>query len=93
MRLLFHPPTNSVSFHFRGSRFALDAIGLQIVSADESAARSSRDPPGREQATSMTASQNVSAQALSVVTGALAGAAIGLFLISWLEIGGDFQVR
>jgi hypothetical protein len=41
----------------------------------------------------MTASQNVSAQALSVIAGALAGVAVGLFLISWLEIGRDFQVR
>jgi hypothetical protein len=51
------------------------------------------NPPGPGQATSVTASQNVSAQALSVIAGALAGAAVGLFLISWLEIGGNFQVR
>jgi hypothetical protein len=41
----------------------------------------------------MTASLNVSPQALSVIAGALAGAAFGLFLISWLGIGRDFQVR
>jgi hypothetical protein len=51
------------------------------------------NPPGPGQATSVTASQNVSAQALAVIAGALAGAAVGLFLISWLEIGGNFQVR
>ena len=50
------------------------------------------NPPGPGQATSVTASQNVSAQALSVIAGALAGAAVGLFLVSWLEIGGNFQV-
>jgi hypothetical protein len=39
----------------------------------------------------MTTSQNVSPQALAVIAGALAGAAVGLFLISWLEIGRDFR--
>jgi hypothetical protein len=51
------------------------------------------DPPSPGQATSITASQNVSAQALAVIAGALAGAAVGLFLISWLAIGGNFRVR
>ena len=51
------------------------------------------DPSAPGQATSMTASQNVSAQALAMIAGALAGVAVGLFLISWLEIGGNFYVR
>ncbi|MFZ0150926.1 MAG: hypothetical protein WAM72_21805 [Xanthobacteraceae bacterium] len=51
------------------------------------------DPRAPRQATSMTASQNVSTQTLAVVAGALAGVAVGLFLISWLEIGRNFQVR
>jgi hypothetical protein len=67
---------------------------VEIVSADEvNSIDRGADPLGPGQAKSITASQNVSAQALSVVAGALAGAAIGLFLISWLEIGGNFQVR
>jgi hypothetical protein len=51
------------------------------------------DPRAPGQATSMTASLNVSPQALSVIAGALAGVAVGLFLISWLQIGRDLQVR
>ena len=67
---------------------------VEIVSADEvSGIDLPAHPPGPGQATSMTASQNVSAQALSVIAGGLAGVAVGLFLISWLEIGRNFQVR
>ncbi len=61
----------------------VEGRNVEIVSADES--------PG--QAKGITASQNVSPQALAVIAGALAGAAVGLFLISWLEIGRNFQVR
>lgn len=67
---------------------------VEIVSADEVNGNDfAGNPRAPGQATNMTASQNVSAQALSVIAGALAGVAVGLFLISWLEIGRDFQVR
>jgi hypothetical protein len=65
-----------------------------ILSADEvNGIDLAADPRALGQVTSMIASQNVSPQALSVIAGALAGVAVGLFLISWLEIGRDFQVR
>ena len=76
------------------NRAVVENRNVEIVSADEVNSINLRvDPSAPGQAKSMTASQNVSAQALSVVAGALAGVAVGLFLISWLEIGGNFQVR
>ena len=76
------------------NRAVLKGGKVEIVSADEvNGIDLAADPSGPGQAKSITASQNVSAQALSVVAGALAGVAVGLFLISWLEIGGNFQVR
>ena len=66
----------------------VEGRNLEIVSADEvNSIDLAADPSGP------TASQNVSPQALAVIAGALAGAAVGLFLISWLENGRDFQVR
>ena len=76
------------------NRAAVDGRNVEIVSAHAvNSIDLAADPRAPGQATSMTASQNVSAQALSVIAGALAGVAVGLFLISWLEIGRDFQVR
>jgi hypothetical protein len=67
---------------------------LEIVSADAvNRSDVATEPRVPGQATDMTTSQNVSPQTLSVIAGALAGAAFGLFLISWLEIGRNFQVR
>ena len=67
---------------------------LEIVSADAvNRIDVATEPRVPGQATDMTTSQNVSPQTLSVIAGALAGAAFGLFLISWLEIGRNFQVR
>jgi hypothetical protein len=64
---------------------------VEIVSADKvNSIDLDAERPGPGQAKSTTASQRVSAQALSVIAGALAGVVVGLFLISWLEIGGDF---
>jgi hypothetical protein len=72
----------------------VEGRNLEIVSADEvNSIDLAADPSGPGQAKSMTASQNISPQPLAVIAGALAGAAVGLFLISWLEIGGNFQVR
>ena len=76
------------------NRAVVEGRNVEIVAADEvNSIDLGADPRAPGQARSMTPSQNVSAQALSVVAGALAGVAVGLFLISWLEIGGNFQVR
>ena len=76
------------------NRAVVKGRNLESVSADEvNSIDPPADPSGLGQATSMTASQTVSPQALAVIAGALAGAAVGLFLISWLEIGRNFQVR
>jgi hypothetical protein len=67
---------------------------VEIVSVDQVNGidvAADRRAPG--QAKNMTASRNVWAQALSVIAGALAGAAFGLFLISWLEIGRKSSIR
>jgi hypothetical protein len=62
---------------------------VEIIAADEvNSIDLAADPRVPGQATTMTTSQNVSPQAAAVIAGALAGAAVGLFLISWLEIGG-----
>jgi hypothetical protein len=60
---------------------------IEIVSADEvNTVDLSADRLGPGQAKGINAGRNVSAQAMAVIAGALAGAAFGLFLISWLEI-------
>jgi hypothetical protein len=67
---------------------------IEIVSADEvNTIDLSADRLGPGQAKGINAGRNVSAQALAVIAGALAGAAFGLFLISWLEIGENLKVR
>jgi hypothetical protein len=64
------------------NRTVVEGRNLEIVSADEvNRIDLAADPRASGRAKSMTASQIVSPQALSVITGALAGAAVGLFLI------------
>jgi hypothetical protein len=65
---------------------------VEIVSADElNSIDLAAAAPAPEQATRVAASQSFLAQTVSIIAGALAGAAVGLFLISWLEIGTNFQ--
>jgi hypothetical protein len=67
---------------------------VEIVSADElNSIDLAVAAPAPEQVTQRVASQRQLAQTASIMAGALAGVAVGLFLISWLEIGGNFQPR
>jgi hypothetical protein len=82
------PPADAAQL---ANRAVVKGRTVEIVSADKvNSIDLDAERPGPGQAKSMTASQRVSAQALSVIAGALAGVVVGLFLISWLEIGGDF---
>jgi hypothetical protein len=67
---------------------------VEIVSADElNSIDLAIAAPAPERVTQLVASQRQLAQTASIMAGALAGVAVGLFLISWLEIGGNFQPR
>ena len=85
------PPGNSAP---AANRAVTEGRSVEFISAAEvNSVDVAAEPPGLGQTKNVTASQTVSAQALAVIAGALAGAAVGLFLISWLEIGRNFQVR
>jgi hypothetical protein len=68
---------------------------VEIVSPDElNSIDLAADARAPEQATRVAAaSPSLLAQALSIIGGALAGLAVGLFLMRWLAIGTDFQPR